>query len=271
MNEFQNETDYLARAQSAMKAQRTTRSQNETCAVCATCNPAVLREVSIEEDDGTRHRDWLCHNHAKLLYALNKKHFPEAASAQKAKNTSVTLPRLLVDEVRIQFELNRISESVAIERMLIPPIPEPSHEIGVARELSKVIRRQMIIDPLSPFPNCACFICGESRPIMIEVHHVDRERNSDRAVYLCANHHALVTQLQETEQPDERDIEEPEVRSFLAAHLGEGVLEEVDGSFRHAVRKLLKARLEVARAAIENASRPPEEDDRDHGFGTSCC
>lgn len=271
MNEFDAEEFYLRRAQFVAKTQRLLHSHAASCEVCGARNPTLLEKATICEPDERRVQRWLCRNHAKLLYSLNKKHFPEASVAQKNSQSRVTLPRILVDEIRIHFQIETISASVSIQLGLADVMPAPDYVIDSAQELGKRIRRRMKIAPYSQSKDCACVICKEARPIMLEVHHVDRERNSDRAVYLCTNHHALVSHIQENEQPDERDIADTEARERVATALGEGALNEVDGSFKHALGKLLKERLEIAKAAIANAGQPPEDDDLHAAIESSCC
>lgn len=272
MNEFETEIALHSRTQRAEKAQRILGSRDKSCSVCRVCNPTVLEKKQIKEACGSVRVALLCHNHAKLLFALNKLHFADERDNSLAKKAQITPPRKLVDEFRIAFEIGWVSESVDIMWNLSPAVPSGMREIRSAKELSRIIRRQMKFDPYSHFAECACYVCGSAIPIMNEVHHVDRERNSDRAVFLCANHHALITHYQNTEQPDERDIDDPDMRGWIAAHMGEGILGKIDASFQLAVREHLKERYQTAKAAIENMSRPAGDCDTDAEYEfAQCC
>lgn len=266
MNEFESEEDLCDDLTFAAKRERALNSKGKACAVCRIPNPLLLRRIDVEEADGRISNTHLCHNHAVLVYWLNKKYFGDKSEAQKASGEKVTIPRLLIDQFRIDHEISWYRESALFFLKQSPIIPALSHKFGRYDDLRKVIAKQMKRDPFKPYPACACRVCGQDRPIMIDVHHVDRERNSDRAVYLCKNHHALVTDFQERKSFDEREIGQEKFRAFVASEVGESILQQVHSVFRSGTSQKFEQRYKAAMVLIGHIQTPPGSDTEDDQF-----
>lgn len=268
MNEFETEDIMRERASRSYLAARKRASNGMQCEICNVTNPHLLEQVKIERDGGDLHDAHLCRNHARFLFT-RKKRLSDVFDEKSDRNT---VPGILIDEEWLAFQARRIQNSTLFT---YPDIPYTNRLALRDRDLTiegieppqfqpydklkAIVRKHMKIAPFSPHPDCACAVCGEARPIMIEVHHVDRERNSDRAVFLCLNHHVLITLDQEYEQPDDQSIENLDVRAEYATAIGTNGLLNLIYNYRAALSKRVPDRHEHGRSFFDNFHAPVED------------
>ena len=63
------------------------------------------------------------------------------------------------------------------------------------REIAREKRRRKHLERLG-FENPSCFFCGESDPRCLQLDHIAGRAHSDDVWPICANHHAIRTDLQ---------------------------------------------------------------------------
>lgn len=70
-------------------------------------------------------------------------------------------------------------------------------------ELKRLMRQEKKLQNLdADEPRCG--VCGNDEPKVLEKHHVAGRANSELTVWLCRNHHAIASDMQEDLVPDLR-------------------------------------------------------------------